>query len=185
MDDHVAAILAEWGAERPDLDVTAVGVFGRISRIEQYKSAVLAGVYQRHRVDSGEYDVLAALRRAGSPYRLTPSQLYRSLLVTSATMTERLDRLERRRLVRRRPNPADRRSVQVELTARGRTIIDAAASDLVAVETALLDGLSRQEVATLATLLTKLSAHLEQGDRDRSMPPSTRPAGTRIRFPDA
>lgn len=160
--DHVAAILAAWRAERPGLDVSPVAIFGRITRIERHQAAALREVWRRHQVDSGEYDVLAALSRSGPGYQLTPTELYRSVLVSSATMTERLGRLERRKLIRRRPASRDRRSVLVELTARGRAIFDKAHTDLLAAEAALLDGLSGQDRATLGALLAKLAANLEQ-----------------------
>ena len=114
--DHVAAILDAWHAERPGIDVSPVAIFGRITRIERYQAAAAHEVWRRHRLDSGEYDVLAALSRSGPDHRLTPTELYRSVLVSSATMTERLDRLERRGLITRRPAGRDRRSVLVELT---------------------------------------------------------------------
>lgn len=166
--DHVAAILDAWHAEKPGLDVSPVAIFGRVSRIERYKAAALRDVLRRHQLDSGEYDVLAALRRSGPGYRLTPTELYRSVLVTSATMTERLDRLERRDLIQRRPAARDRRSILVELTDHGRTVIDHAVADLLDTEAALLEGLSPKDRSALAGLLGKLAAHLEGQDRGRS-----------------
>lgn len=166
--DHVAAILDAWHAEKPGLDVSPVAIFGRVSRIERYKAAALRDVLGRHQLDSGEYDVLAALRRSGPGYRLTPTELYRSVLVTSATMTERLDRLERRDLIQRRPAARDRRSILVELTDHGRTVIDHAVADLLDTEAALLEGLSPKDRSALAGLLGKLAAHLEGQDRGRS-----------------
>src|SRR6266536_238369 len=160
--DHVAAILDAWRAEDPGLDVSPVAIFGRVTRIDRYLAAALRGVYRRHQLDGGEYDVLAALRRSGPGYRLTPTELYRSMLVTSATMTERLDRLERRKLIRRRPAARDRRSVLVELTAHGRTVIDQAHADLPDTEAALLEGLSPADRSALAGLLGKLAALLAQ-----------------------
>lgn len=160
-DDHVAGILAAWQAERPDLDVTAIGVFARITRIASFTSGALREVYRRYGLDGGEYDVLAALLRSGTPYRLTPSKLYRALLVTSATMTERLDKMERRGLVRRSPSRTDRRSVQVQLTAKGRDVIDRAAADLVAAEQTLLADLPKQDISRLAGLLARLCSRLE------------------------
>ncbi|HEY7049930.1 MAG TPA: MarR family transcriptional regulator [Jatrophihabitantaceae bacterium] len=160
--DHVAAILQAWHTERPDLDVSPVAIFGRITRIDRYQAAAMRQVWRRHKIDSGEYDVLAALHRSGPDYQLTPTELYRSVLVTSATMTERLDRLQRRKLIRRRPATRDRRSVLVELTPRGRTVIDHAIADLLTIEADLLDGLSGQDRSTLAALLAKLAAILEQ-----------------------
>jgi DNA-binding MarR family transcriptional regulator len=164
--DHVAAILDAWHGEEPDLDFTPVAVFARISRIDRYLAVALREVYRRHQIDSGEYDVLAALRRSGPRYRLTPTELYRSVLVTSATMTERLDRLQRRNLIARRPAARDRRSIYVELTADGRALIDRAHIDLLATETGLLYFLDPGDRATLAGLLAKLAASLEQDRHD-------------------
>jgi DNA-binding MarR family transcriptional regulator len=160
--DHVARILEAWQAERPDLDPSPVGVFGRITRIERYKDRALRQVYRRHGIDSGEYDVLAALRRSGTPYQLTPTELYRDMIVTSATMTERLDRLEQRGLIRRQPAPHDRRSILVALTPPGKTLIDHACGDLLAAQATLLEGLTPGQRSTLATLLAALADALEQ-----------------------
>jgi DNA-binding MarR family transcriptional regulator len=162
--DHVAAILAAWRAERPGLDVSPVAIFGRITRIERYQAAAVRQVLRRHQVDSGEYDVLAALSRSGPDYRLTPTELYRSVLVTSATMTERRDRLERRGLIARRPAGGDRRSILVELTPAGHSVFGQAHPDLLAAEAALLDGLSQPDRASLARLLAKLAALLEHAE---------------------
>lgn len=160
--DHVAAILDAWRAERPGLDVSPVAIFGRITRIERYQSAALRQVWRGHQIDAGEYDVLAALARSGPGYRLTPTELYRSVLVTSATMTERLDRLEKRKLILRRPASRDRRSVLVELTPAGRAAFDQAHPDMLAAEAALLRELTPRDRTALASLLAKLAASLEQ-----------------------
>ena len=162
--DHVDAILGAWRAERPGLDVSPIAIFGRITRIERFQAAALREVWRRHQVDSGEYDVLAALSRSGPEYRLTPTELYRSVLVSSATMTERLDRLERRGLIARRAAGRDRRSVLVELTPAGRAVFDQAHPDLLATEAALLDGLPSRDRASLARLLGKLAALLEHDE---------------------
>jgi DNA-binding MarR family transcriptional regulator len=161
MQDHVAKILDQWRAQRPELDVSTVGVFGRISRIERHKSAAMREVYRRHDCDAGEYDVLAALRRTGPPHSLTPTELSRSILVSSATMTERLTRLERRGLIRRTHSDQDRRSVSVGLTPAGRRLIDSAAEDLLATQARLLEGLTGADRRALAQLLAKLAAALD------------------------
>jgi DNA-binding MarR family transcriptional regulator len=161
MPDHVSTILEQWRSQRPDLDVSPVGVFGRISRIDRHKSTALREVYRRHDCDAGEYDVLAALRRTGPPHCLTPTELARTVLVNSATMTERLTRLEQRRLVLRTRSDRDRRSVSVGLTAAGRDVIDSAVEDLLAVESRLLDGLTQADQRALARLLAKLAAGLD------------------------
>jgi DNA-binding MarR family transcriptional regulator len=161
MRDHVSRILDQWQAQRPDLDLSPVGVFGRISRIERHKAKALRAVYRRHRCDAGEYDVLAALRRAGPPHSLTPTELARSVLVNSATMTERLTRLERRGLIRRTHSERDRRSVTVQLTDDGSTLIDSAAEDLLVSEAQLLEALTESDRRTLARLLAKLAVPLD------------------------
>jgi len=160
--DYVAAILEGWRAERPGLDVSPVAIFGRIERIERHQAAAVREVWRGHQIDPGEYSVLAALRRSGPGRQLTPTELYRSVLVTSATMTERLDRLEKRKLIRRRPAGRDRRSVLVELTQAGRAAFDQAQADHLAVEAALLSGLTPGDRSALAGLLAKLAASLEQ-----------------------
>lgn len=159
--DHVAAILDAWHDEEPGLDFSPVAVFGRITRIDRYLSAALRNVYRRHEIDAGEYDVLAALRRSGPRYRLTPTELSRSVLVTSATMTERLDRLQRRGLITRHPAARDRRSIHVELTTVGRALIDHAHTDLLTAEAGLLQGLPPSDRTALAGLLARLAASLE------------------------
>jgi DNA-binding MarR family transcriptional regulator len=161
MPDQVSKILDQWRAQCPDLDVSPVGVFGRISRIERHKSAALREVYRRRGCDAGEYDVLAALRRNGPPHSLTPSVLAHSVLVNTATMTERLTRLERRGLVRRLRSDKDRRSVSVVLTSTGTALIDAAAVDLLATEARLLVTLSESDRRALARLLGKLATALD------------------------
>lgn len=157
----MAAILAAWQAECPELDVSPVGIFGRITRIERYKSLALRQIYRRHGIDAGEYDVLAALRRSGLPYRLTPTQLSRSVLVTSATMTQILDRLERLRLIRRQPAARDRRSVLIELTAPGRALFDRVHRDLLDAEASMLTRLSQRDRTSLAELLARFAGLLE------------------------
>ena len=164
MPDHVSTILEQWRRQRPDLDVSPVGVFGRISRIDRHKSTALREVYRRHDCDAGDYDVLAALRRTGPPHRLTPTELARTVLVNSATMTERLTRLEQRGLVLRTRSDRDRRSVSVGLTEAGLALIDNAVTDLLAVESRLLDGLTETDKRALARLLAKLAAGLDASD---------------------
>jgi DNA-binding MarR family transcriptional regulator len=161
MPDHVSTILKQWRTQRPDLDVSPVGVFGRISRIDRHKSIALREVYRRHDCDAGEYDVLAALRRNGPPHELTPTNLSRTVLVNSATMTERLTRLEQRGLVLRTRSDRDRRSVTVGLTRAGRNLIDSAVNDLLAIETRLLAGLTHADQRALTRLLAKLAADLD------------------------
>src|SRR5690242_6024565 len=115
--DEVDEIVEAWRRERDDLDLSPVEVFSRISRLEQLLDRARRDAFSAHDVEPWEFDVLAALRRAGSPYQLTPGQLLIQTMVTSGTMTNRVDRLEERGLVERTPSPTDRRAVHVGLTA--------------------------------------------------------------------
>ncbi|MBA3365130.1 MAG: MarR family transcriptional regulator [Actinobacteria bacterium] len=108
--DHVQHVLEQWRSEAPELDRSPMGVVGRISRLAQLLQAELEQIFAAHGVNGGEFDVLAALRRAGRPYRLTPTNLSKAMMVTSGGMTKRLRALEGRGLIRRVPDPSDRRS---------------------------------------------------------------------------
>ncbi len=124
--DEVDTIVEAWRRERPDLDVAPMEVLSRISRLARHLDRVRANAFTAHDLESWEFDVLAALRRSGPPYRLSPGQLLRETLVTSGTMTNRVDRLAARGLVARQDHPDDRRGVLVQLTEAGRDAVDAA-----------------------------------------------------------
>jgi DNA-binding MarR family transcriptional regulator len=156
--DEVERLVAAWRRERPDLDVEPLTVLSRVSRLARHLDRARRAAFAGHGLETFEFDVLAALRRAGPPYELSPGQLLVQTLVASGTMTNRLDRLERRGLVRRRPNPNDGRAVRVRLTARGRTRVDAAIGDLLDRERALLGQLDQQQWETLAGLLRTVLA---------------------------
>jgi len=130
--DQVDRILAQWRAERPDLDVGPMGTLGRLKRLHDYLSAGLAEVYKVHGLTAASFDVLATLRRSGAPYALSPSALIGWTMVTSGTMTNRLDRLEQAGLIERRANPEDGRGSVVALTGAGFELIDRVVSDHVA-----------------------------------------------------
>lgn len=136
-------------------------VMSRLGRLAVYLDRVRRDAFTAHEIVGWEFDVLAALRRAGGPYRLSPGQLVRETLVTSGTMTNRVDRLTARGLVARSPDPADRRGVLVELTHLGKRTVDGAMETLLERERALLGSLSAKEIAGLSTLLRKLSVSLE------------------------
>lgn len=158
--DHVATVVEQWRVERPDLDVSPLLVIGRIHRIAQALTPELVEVYARHGLGEGDFDVLATLRRQGPPFALTPTALVERTMVTSGAVSKRVDRLADRGLVVRRPRRSDRRSVVVALTARGRRVIDGAMEEHVANEARLLEGLSADERAALATLLAGLATSL-------------------------
>jgi len=159
--DEVDDLVAAWQAERPDLDVRPMQVLSRISRLARHLDRERRGAFAAHDLESWEFDVLAALRRQGAPYELSPGALLRATLVTSGTMTNRIDRLEEAGLVRRRPDPQDKRGVLVTLTAAGRSRVDAALADLLAAEQALLAGLPEASRHALADLLRILLAPLD------------------------
>lgn len=154
--DEVDRIVAAWGRERPDLDVSPLEVLSRVSRLSRHLDLARSGAFAEHGLESWEFDVLSALRRSGPPYELSPGQLITQTLVTSGTMTNRVDRLTTSGLVERSPDPTDRRGVIVRLTERGREVVDSALSDLLAREHALLERLSPPERAALARLLRAL-----------------------------
>lgn len=155
-EDEIDRIVGEWNATRPDLDVSATHVLQRITRLSLLQLDSFARVFAGHGLTWGEYVVLAALRRAGPPYRMNPTALYGSVMLSSGGMTKRLDRLERAGLVERLPDPADRRGRLVALTDRGRELVDAAVVDHLENEERLLGALSTSERTVLSELLRKL-----------------------------
>lgn len=156
-DDEVDRIVAAWRRERPDLDVTPLHILSRISRLARHLDLARGTAFTQHGLDGWEFDVLSALRRSGEPYQLSPGQLVTQTLVTSGTMTNRVDRLAARGFVERSPDPGDRRGVIVALTPSGRQVVDAALADLLERERELLsrlpEGESDQLAATLRGLL--------------------------------
>ena len=164
MADKVDAILDQWARERPDLDASSMGILGRLSRVRNATSARMITNFTRHGLNNGEFDLLATLRRSGAPYALTPGQLVETSMVTSGAITNRLDRLEGRGLISREVDPKNRRSVIVTLTPDGKRTIDAAVTDHVAVQHALLDPLNAKERADLTRLLTRWMAALDRAD---------------------
>ena len=154
--DGVDLILEQWRSERPELDPSPIGVIGRISRLARELEQRLELVYRAHDIESWEFDVLAALRRAGAPYELSPGRLLRATLVTSGTMTNRVDRLADRGFVERHPDPDDRRGTLITLTAAGHELIDAVTEAHLDNERELLGALSDDDQHRLADLLRTL-----------------------------
>jgi DNA-binding MarR family transcriptional regulator len=159
--DHLDEIVAAWRRERPDLDVSALEILGRLFRSAALADARLGEGLAGYELQPGWFDLLAALRRAGKPYELNPTQLMRATMLSSGGMTKRLDRMESAGLVQRRPDPSDRRGTLVRLTARGRKLIDEALPVHVANEEKLLASLSARERNELDALLRKVLAGLE------------------------
>lgn len=160
--DEVDAVVDAWHRERPDLDVAPLHVLSRISRLARLLDQARRQAFSQHHLDGWEFDVLSALRRGGTPYELSPGALMQQTLVTSGTMTNRVDRLAQRGLVERRPAPNDRRGVLVRLTDQGRAIVDGAMADLLDYERGLLAELDHPERDRLSGALRTLLASLEQ-----------------------
>ncbi|AZO46330.1 MarR family transcriptional regulator [Mesorhizobium sp. M7D.F.Ca.US.005.01.1.1] len=159
--DRAARAIEQWRRERPDLDVSPMAVLGRLNEASSLIAREhLAPLFARYGLQSGEFDVLATLRRAGSPYALTPTALYEATMVTSGAMTNRLDRLETSGLILRGPHPNDRRGIVVRLTEKGLALIDEAVAAHVANEHEVLAGLTHAEQETISRLLEKLIASL-------------------------
>lgn len=154
--DAVDTIVAQWRAERPDLDPSPIALFGRVHRIYLRYQGVLNKTFERHGLNSASFDVLAALRRSGAPYRKTGTQLASGSLLSSAGVTFRLDRLEQAGLIERQRDEEDRRVVHSSLTDKGLEVIDRTIEDHLVAEKALLGGLTARERTQLAALLAKL-----------------------------
>jgi DNA-binding MarR family transcriptional regulator len=153
--DAMDVILQQWAQERPDLDCSPMGVIGRISQLQREVFLAQRATFARHGLDAPSFDVLAALRRAGKPYQLTPTALMRTALVTSGAITQRLDRLEEKGLITRGRSDADGRAVVVTLTDAGRTALDSSLPDHLDTERGMLAGLSDDEREQLAGLLRR------------------------------
>jgi len=156
MRDEVDDLVEAWRRERADLELAPVEVFSRISRLSRHLDRARKQAFSEQEIESWEFDVLAALRRAGAPYELSPGRLLKETLVTSGTMTNRVDRLTARGLVERLPDPHDRRGVLVRLTAQGKATVDAAFESLVDRERELLASLPAKDRKQLASLLRTL-----------------------------
>lgn len=160
--DAVDAIVAEWRRERPDLDPTAKHLTGRLIRLASLFQSAYARAFGPLGLNDGDYGVLAALRRAGAPHQLTPSDLARRQMMTSGGMSAAIDRLERKGLVTRSPNPNDRRGSLVGLTDEGRKVVDRAMELQADVESSLVQALDASERGRLEHLLRKLLLSMDQ-----------------------
>lgn len=154
--DHVDRVVEQWAHERPDLDASPIRIIGRISRLSRAIDHELKTVFDVHGLEAWEYDVLATLRRSGPPFELTAGQLLAALMITSGAVTNRIDRMERRGLVRRVKVPDDKRIVLVQLTKAGRTVIDGAVPEHLANEASILAPLTPTEARQLERLLRKI-----------------------------
>jgi DNA-binding MarR family transcriptional regulator len=169
--DEIDRIVEQWNRERPGLDVSPTHTLQRITRLSLLLGVSFASVFARYGISFGEYLVLAALLRAGPPYRMNPTRLFNSVILSSGAMTNRLDRLEAMGLVERLPDPFDRRGRLVALTDRGRDLVDSAVVDHLANEERLLSALDPTEREQLAGLLRKLLSSAPFRDLDPAVGP--------------
>jgi len=160
--DHVGRILAQWHNELPGLDTGPMGLIGRIKRLSAYLGEEMERVFAAHGLNRAGFDVLATLRRSGPPYSLSPSALMQWTMVTSGTMTNRLDRLEEEGLILRLSNPADGRGSSISLTAKGRKLIDKVVLEHVANQRNLVSALTEGERKTLEQILSKWLIRVEK-----------------------
>jgi DNA-binding MarR family transcriptional regulator len=160
--DQLDALVAQWHAVRPDLEVDVMAEVARLLHVSRVIGDRLTAKAAEYDLQVGEADVLFTLFRAGPPNRLSPTRLADSTLVTTGTMTNRLDKLEARSLVRRIPNPEDRRGLSIELTQAGRDLVDGLIAEHVANEEQMLSGLSAREREQLSRLTRKLLRHLTE-----------------------
>ncbi|RSN57169.1 MarR family transcriptional regulator [Amycolatopsis sp. WAC 04182] len=159
--DAIDAVVGAWRRERPELDLTAIGVAGRLGRVAMLATPKVEAVFAKHGLKQGEFDVLAALRRSGEPYTLIPSELSATLMMSRAGMTSRIDRLESAGLVERALDPEDRRSFRVTLTARGFEVVDAAMTEHTENVAKLFSPLG-EDLAVLDASLRRLLTSLER-----------------------
>ncbi len=159
--DNVDRIIAQWNRERPDLDVAPMALIGRLKRLSQHLSREMDKTFAAHGLNMASFDVLATLRRSGAPYQLSPNDLIGAMMVTSGTMTNRIDQLVKAGLVSRVSNPADGRSVLIALTERGLERIEAAVGAHVATQERLVAGLSADERGDLDAGLRRFLAQFE------------------------
>ncbi|MCS6562905.1 MULTISPECIES: MarR family winged helix-turn-helix transcriptional regulator [Curtobacterium] len=155
-EDEVDRIVAAWGRERADLDFGPLEVLSRVDRLARHLDRARRTAFDASDMEPWEFDVLSALRRAGEPYELSPKTLLQQTLVSSGTMTNRVDRLAARGFVGRRTDPKDGRGILVSLTSKGRVAVDAAIADLLSAERDILSGVSADEQGQLAGLLRRL-----------------------------
>jgi DNA-binding MarR family transcriptional regulator len=165
--DAVDAIIDQWRTQRPDLDPSAKHVTGRIVRLaslfQQQFEQVKGPQFEPYGLNEADFGVLSPLRRAGAPFELTPTELARHKMITSGGMTAALDRLEKKGMIVRVPNPHDRRGSLVRLTDLGREVIDASMELHAEVEHMLVASLDEQEAADLQRILRKLLIATERG----------------------
>lgn len=160
--DHIDKIIAQWNKEKPELDVTPMGVIGRIKRLHKHLTCEMEKTFNAHSMNAATFDVLATLRRSGPPYALSPGDMMAATMVTSGTMTNRIDQLTKDGLVERIRNPKDGRAFIISLTKKGFKNIDAAITDHVKTQTRLVSALSKEDSESLNLLNKKFIKNLDE-----------------------
>ena len=161
-EDEVDRIIADWSNARPDLDLAPLAIFSRLWRVSKHLDRARSHAFERSGLTSWEFDVLAVLRRSGEPFRQSPKVLVQQTMVSSGTMTNRIDRLVDRGLVHRLTDPNDGRGVLVEITPLGLTLVDAAMTRLSDAEERMLGGMPRSERDRLQALLRRLASSIDR-----------------------
>lgn len=174
--DRTAQLIAQRRRETPGIPLDGMEILSRAGRLTRLSRKWIEPVFDRHGLDTGEFDVLATLRRSGAPFCLRPTELYQSLMITSGGLTDRLNRLEKKGFIERVVSETDRRSALVKLTVKGRRTIDAAFAEDMAIEESLLSALSSGERRQLASLLARLLTDVEQRDEAGVCPVEDEPA---------
>ncbi len=155
--ESIDTVVGQWRRQRPDLNLGPLALFAALAQVHGLTAPHIEGLLGRHGVARGMFDVLTTLRRTGPPYALAPKHLARSLLLSGAGMTGRLDRLQALKLITRLPDPRDRRSLKIQLTASGLRLVDTILPDLVDIERRLAAGLTARQMAQLTALLADLA----------------------------
>ena len=174
-EDHVDRLRRQWAKELPDLDTEPMAILGRALRLTNMVRPSIEATFAGYGLDRGEFDVIATLRRSGPPYRLTPTEMYGLLMISSGGLTHRLVRLEKAGLIRREPSPDDGRSMLVALTDAGSTLAEKAFRTDMASELTFLESLSPEDRDALAGLLKKLILGIESRQRDSGGPETSQP----------
>lgn len=168
--DKVDTFMEQWNEELPELGTESMAVIGRLNRVAKHIEKRLGKNFSQYNLNSGEFDVLASLRRSGKDYRLKPTELYQSLMITSGAMTNRIDTLEKKELVRRTHDDSDRRTIYVQLTKKGFDLITEAVRTHTETENSILKDLSKEETVLFNDLLKKLLFSLGEEPQEYDPP---------------
>lgn len=167
--DSIADVLAQWSHVRPYLDLGSLGIFAAVAHVYWLSTPRIDRLMAEHDINRGLFDVLTVLRRTGAPYSLSPGKIAGSLLLSGSGLTSRLDRLAAKQLVVRLPDPHDGRGLLIRLTPKGRRLVDRVLPRLIRLEARLADGLSREQLTQLTSLLDLWAASMQRADRSRSI----------------